>query len=208
MGGFPLAIKVDFSKTLLKDYFLDIVERDVKRHVAAHSTRMLLQVAKAIFESTGSELSLRNLARAFDTTADTVKTYADAFEACYLILSCPYFTYSERQSVVRPKKYYPIDNGLREAIITRSGKDEGKRFEIFIFLALKRKFKNVYYWKGKKEMDFVVETETGIRPLQVTLHEKKDRHADGAKEFQIAHPKSLQCLLVTMENWEKILEDL
>ncbi|MFN8370169.1 MAG: ATP-binding protein [Bacteriovoracaceae bacterium] len=199
-GGFPLALSVDFSKELLKNYFSDIIERDVKRVVAARSSRMLLQVAKAIFESSGSELSFRNLAKTFETTADTIKTYVDAFEACYLIFSCPYFTYSERKSLVRAKKYYPIDNGLREAIVTKSGLDKGKSFEIFIFLSLRRKYKEIYYWKGTREIDFVIETEDGIRPIQVTINEIKDRHKEAALEFKKEYPKALPCFYVTMEN--------
>jgi predicted AAA+ superfamily ATPase len=210
-GGFPLALSVDHPKSLLKDYFSDIIERDVKRQVAARSSRTLTQLAKAIFESAGSELSLRNLANTFSTTPDTVKIYIEAFEACYLILSCSYFTYSERKSLVRSKKYYPIDNGLRENIITKSGKDEGKRFEIFIFIQLRKKFKEVFYWRGQKEIDFVIETDNGIQPIQVTLNEIKQRHLEAAKEFQIEFPKSLPCFYVHLKNLnefeQKFLED-
>jgi predicted AAA+ superfamily ATPase len=199
-GGFPLALSVDHPKSLLKDYFSDIIERDVKRQVSARSSRMLTQLAKAIFESAGSELSLRNLAKIFETTADTVKLYIEAFEACYLILSCSYFTYSERKSLVRAKKYYPIDNGLREAIITKSGKDEGKRFEIYIFLLLRKKYSEVFYWRNKKEIDFIIETENGIQPIQVTIGETKPRHKEAEAEFASEHPKSLPCFYVSLNN--------
>ncbi len=199
-GGFPLALSVDHPKSLLKDYYSDIIERDVKRQVAARSSRMLLQLAKAIFESAGSELSLRNLANAFETTADTVKIYIEAFEACYLILSCSYFTFSERKSLVRPKKYYPIDNGLRESIITKTGKDEGKRFEIFIFLLLRKKYSEVFYWRSKKEIDFIVETPNGIQPIQVTIGEIKIRHQEAAEEFALEYPKALPCFYVSLNN--------
>lgn len=199
-GGFPLALSVDHPKSLLKDYFSDIVERDVKRQVSARSSRMLTQLAKAIFESAGSELSLRNLAKTFETTADTIKLYIEAFEASYLILSCSYFTYSERKSLVRAKKYYPIDNGLREAIITKSGKDKGKSFEIYIFLALRKKYSEIFYWRNKKEIDFIIETEDGIRPIQVSIDEIKPRHREAAEEFALEYPKSLPCFYVTMSN--------
>lgn len=201
-GGFPLALSVDNPKSLLKDYFTDIIERDVKLQVSARSSRMLIQLAKAIFESAGSELSLRNLAKTFETTVDTVKIYVEAFESCYLILSCSYFTFSERKSLVRPKKYYPIDNGLREAIITKSGKDEGKRFEIYIFLLLRKKYSQVYYWRGKKEIDFVVETEEGIQPIQVSIGDSKIRHLEAAEEFSSEHPQALPCFFVSIDNLE------
>ncbi len=199
-GGFPLALSVARPKALLKDYFSDIIERDVKKQAGSRSSRMLLQLAKALFESAGSEVSLRNFARIFETTADTVKIYIEAFEACYLILPCPYFTYSERKSLVRPKKYYPIDNGLREAIITKSGKDEGKRFEIYIFVTLRKRYPQVFYWRNKKEVDFIIETANGIQPIQVSLAAAKQRHAAAAEEFAIEFPKALPCFFVSKDN--------
>lgn len=42
-GGFPLALSVERPKSLLKDYFSDIIERDVKKQVNAKSTRLLTQ---------------------------------------------------------------------------------------------------------------------------------------------------------------------
>ncbi len=207
-GGFPLALSVDHPKSLLKEYFSDIIERDVKRQVAARSSRTLMQLAKAIFESAGSEVSLRKLASIFETTADTVKIYIEAFESCYLILSCPYFTYSERKSLVRPKKYYPIDNGLREAIITKSGNDEGKRFEIFIFHILRRQHSEVFYWRGKKEIDFVIEKEEGIQPIQVSIDAVKSRHTEAAEEFAKEYPKALPCFYVTMNNLEEFYKQI
>ncbi len=202
-GGFPLALSVDRPKALLKDYFSDIIERDVKKQVAARSSRMLLQLAKALFESAGSEISLRSFARTFETTADTVKIYIEAFEACYLILSCPYFTYSERKSLVRSKKYYPIDNGLREAIITKSGKDEGKRFEIYIFITLRKRYQQVFYWRNKKEIDFIIETADGVQPIQVSIGEAKKRHEEAAAEFATEFPKALPCFFVSKDNLQE-----
>ena len=35
-------------------------------------------------------------------------------------------------------------------------KDEGRLVENIVFLTLKRKYSEIYYWKGKNEIDFVV----------------------------------------------------
>jgi uncharacterized protein len=139
----------------------------------------------------GSELSLRNIARAFGMTADTVKTYVLAFEQAYLTISCPFFAYSERVTQVHPRKYYPIDLGLRGAVITRAGQDLGKSLECAVLHHLRRHYRKVYYWRGRGEVDFVVETPEGLLPIQVSLSDERTRHVAAVEEFARAHRGTL-----------------
>lgn len=203
-GGFPRALSFEDAPDLLREYFSDIIERDVRRHVAARSSLALTQIAQAVFESTGSETSFRNLAKAFDTTPDTVKIYADAFEAAYLCLPCDYFTYSTRKRAVRPRKYYPIDLGMRASVVASASLDLGKKLETAVFHALRRSHARVSYWRGHGEVDFVIETPRGIQPIQVSWHGPKERHAKALDEFKKEFPKSLEPLYVernTVEEW-------
>jgi len=203
LGGMPRSLTFENPAKLLREYFSDIIERDVRRHVAARSAQSLTQLAKAVYESAGSELSLRNLSKNFEISPETVRKYIDAFEAAYLCVSCPYFTYSERKSVVRSKKYYPIDLGLQSAIITNTGPNIGKKFETVVFYSLLKKYSKVYYWRGKNEVDFIVETSKGIQPIQVSYSQKKERHEIGVQEFLKEYPKALKPIFITNENKEE-----
>ncbi|MBI4238249.1 MAG: ATP-binding protein [Deltaproteobacteria bacterium] len=203
-GGFPRALTYEEPAALLREYFMDILERDVRRHVAARSTILLTQLVKTIYESTGSEVSLRNLARQLDTTADTIRTYLDACEAAYILVPCPYFTFSERQRAVRNKKYYPIDLGLRQAVITRTGADRGKALETVVFQHLRRRYGQVYYWRQRGEVDFIVQDGSSISPYQVSWDGALPRHVAAAEEFRSAFPQaeSMQCISrATVEEW-------
>lgn len=139
---------------------------------------------------------------------DTVGQYLEAFASAYLILPCPYFTYSERKSVVRSKKYYPIDLGMHDAVVTKGSLNIGKKFEAFVFYRLRKKFHRVFYWKEKGEIDFVVETQNGIQPVQVSFEEAKERHALAAIEFKKEHPHSLDAVYIHSRNFEAELEKL
>lgn len=205
-GGFPRFLAPGAPASMLREYFTDIVERDVRRHVAARSSVPLAQVAKTIFESTGSEMSFRKIAASFGTTPDTVRIYIEALTAAYLILPCPYFTFSERKRVVRPVKYYPIDLGMRAAIVTRTGIDTGKNFEAAVFHLLRRNYSEVYYWRDKGEVDFVLQTRRGVLPLQVTsAASPEERHLAALDEFARAHPQSLPGKIITMKDAEAVL---
>lgn len=204
-GGFPRVLSYAEPQALLREYFTDIVERDVRRHVAARSSRTLMSLIKAVFESTGSELSQRRLSSMLGISVDMAGAYLNAAESAYLILSCPYFTFSERQRTARHRKYYPIDLGLRGAVVSKTGLDAGKKLEMAVFLFLRRKYRDLSYWRGKGEVDFVIRDGGAITPWQVSWDGMKPRHERAVKEFQAEFPQANPVVVVTRENAEEVL---
>lgn len=205
-GGFPRALRDPNPQNLLREYFSNIIERDVRRHVAVRSTTTLLQLAQSIFDSTGSELSLRKLSKILGISVDTIHSYIHACEAAYLFIECPYFSFSERQRIARQRKYYPIDLALKTAIsVTSKGLDKGKKLETVVFHHLRKKYRHVNFWRGKGEVDFVVQTSNGILPIQVTWGETLERHKNALSEFKEAFPESLKPLCISRNNIEEFL---
>ena len=154
----------------------------------------------------GSEVSQRGLAKIIHVTPDTIRTYIDAACSAYILLSCPFFTFSEKQSAARNKKYYPIDLGLRKAVITKTGKDLGKDLETIVYHYLRKKYKQVFYWRGQGEVDFVVLDQNQIVPIQVSWEDPKKRHFEALAEFKEHHPNSMTPLIITRNNIEHFLK--
>ncbi|MBI4405285.1 MAG: ATP-binding protein [Deltaproteobacteria bacterium] len=204
-GGFPKVLRVSEKDELLREYFIDIIERDVRRHVSTRVPQTLLLIAKAVFESMATEMSLRKLARLFGSTADTVGTFVEALCASYLIMECPFFTFSQRKSLVRPSKYFPIDTGLHRSVITRSGADREKYLETIVFHLLKKRFRTVSYWRAKHEVDFVVQDGNSVLPIQVTWEGIKERHLLALKEFHREFPQAENGVCITRNNIEEVL---
>lgn len=200
-GGFPRPLQSSDPQPLLRQYFADIIEKDLRTRLSAKSTLPIQRLIKSTFESVGSELSVRKIAGQIKSTADTVQLYLEAAESAYLLFCCPFFTYSERSRGYRNKKYYAIDTGLRRSLVTRTGSDLGKDFENCVFLELRKKYRNVYYWSGNGEVDFVVETDLGIQPIQVTWQESLERHDRALEEFYSQFPQALEPVFVTSENF-------
>ena len=203
-GGFPRALTLEDSPRLLRQYFIDIIERDVRRHVAARSSNLLAQVARAVFDSTGSELSARNLIKRVDISVDTMMTYLEALTKAYMILPCPYFTFSERKRLVRNTKWYPIDCALRTSVVTPRGADLGKNFETVVFHSLRRAHREVFYWRGDGEVDFVTLEGNRPRPIQVSWDGIKDRHKKAVGEFLKNHSNALEPLFITKDNFTRV----
>lgn len=201
-GGFPEPILLKGGDRLRQQYFSDIIERDIRERVGARSAVGIKQVVQMAFESAGAELSLRRLASAAGIAVDTVAGYLAACEAAYLLFSVPYFAFSDRKRAARNRKYYPVDTGLRRMAVTRTGADRGKLLECAVYLELRRRGLRPAYWRGRGEVDFVVTTERGITPIQVSWAPPTDRHDRALEEFYETFPQAGEALLVGPAEFE------
>ena len=203
-GGFPAALDFPPPERLLQQYFLDIVERDIRERVLAKSIRPVLAVAKMVLESVGSELSLRRMAGSVQLIPETVSHYLQACEDAYLIFSCPYFAYSEAKRVRHNRKFYAIDTGLRRGNSTTGGLDLGRDFENLVYLLLRRRAAEISYWKGKGEVYFVVNGMHGVTPVQVADGELQPRHYDAIEEFYQHYPHANDAVFVTPDSLDEL----
>ena len=204
-GGFPEPVAGEGGDLLLQQYFIDILQRDVRERVGARSSLTLRQVAQMVFESAGSELSLRRIAAASGVAVETVSAYLEACEQAYLLFSCPWFAYSERKRLQRNRKYYPVDTALRRVSVTRTGRDAGKALECLTFVELRKRYRDVFYWRAGGEVDFVAQTGDGPTPVQVTLHGATERHARSLDAFYETFPHAAEAVVVTAENFTDVL---
>lgn len=201
-GGFPEPLLMADGDRLRRQYFHDIVERDVRERLGARSSLAIRQVVQMAFEAAGSELSLRRVAGATGIAVDTAGSYLEACEAAYLLFSVPYFAFSERKRASRNRKYYPIDTGLRRVVVSRTGADRGKALECAVQLGLRRRFGEVYYWRDRGEVDFVVQRDGRILPLQVSWDGPAERHQRALEDFYEHFPQADEALFVSAESFE------
>ena len=207
-GGFPEPVASEDGDLLLRQYFSDILQRDVRERVGARSSRSLRQVVQMVFESAGSELSLRRIAAASGIAVETVAAYLEACEQAYLLFSCPWFAFSERKRSHRNRKYYPVDTALRRVSVTRAGQDLGKSLECATFLELRKRGFDVCYWRDSGEVDFVVQSAAGPIPVQVTLAGASERHWRSVDAFHETFPNAGEAIIVTLDNFPGVLADL
>jgi hypothetical protein len=205
MGGFPEPLTMTDGDRLRRQYFHDIIERDVRERLQARSSLPIRQVVQMAFESAGSEISLRRIAAATGVAVETAGSYLAAAESAYLLFSCPYFAFSERRRASRNRKYYPVDPGLRRVAVTATGQDAGRSLECAVYLALKRRFGEVYYWRERGEVDFVVRAEGRIIPVQVTWADPDERHRKSLDEFHERFPQADEAVWITAETFEQEL---
>ncbi|MCA0240325.1 MAG: ATP-binding protein [Proteobacteria bacterium] len=204
-GGFPEPLKSPDRDALLRQYVTDIVERDVRERVGARSVQPLRQLVQMVFESAGSELSMRRIAGALGVAVETVQAYVDACESAYLFFGCPFFAWSERQRATHQRKFYPIDSGLRRVSVTKTGEDVGKHLECATFLALRRRFGSVSYWRERGEVDFVVQRRDGKPvPVQVSWAGVQERHQRALEGFYERFPDAAEAVFVDRDRFASL----
>ena len=87
--------------------------------------------------------------------------------------------------------------------VTRTGVDRGKLLESAVHLALRRGGFRPAYWRGRGEVDFVVTTENGIVPIQVSWEPTAERHESALDEFYETFPQAGEALRIGPAEFER-----
>lgn len=202
LGGFPeVFLKEDmFKQKLLEQYFDDILYKDIieRYNLNVQKTRDLA----LFFMSNFTEIiSLRNIRSSLGLSYDTAKDYISYFKEALLFFTCDHFSYSYKEQKAYAPKIYCADTGIRNAVSFKFSKEYGKLAENLVFIELKRKGINPYYWTGKKEVDFIVkEKDNSLTAINVTYTDDVDkREVEGLLEFSNLFKKTNKLIILTKD---------
>lgn len=70
---------------------------------------------------------------------------------------------------------------------------------------LRRRFGQVCYWRGKGEVDFVVQEDRRILPVQVTWDGPAEGHHRALEAFYERYPQADEAVFVTAGGFEEAL---
>lgn len=186
-GGFP---EVFFKnpaakKKLLTEYFGDIINKDIVERYNVSYVK-IKPLADYLVSNTAALFSPRNYSRTYGLSLESIDTYIQYFKEVFLFFFLPKFSYSIKTQQISPKKVYAGDLGFLNNVGFRFSTDLGKIYENAVFIELKRKDREIYYWKNKNECDFIIKEGIKIKnAIQVCLNlteENKEREINGLTE--------------------------
>ncbi|MBW6462287.1 MAG: ATP-binding protein [DPANN group archaeon] len=183
-GGFPEFVKTE-KVEYLKALYENILYRDIITRYNLKNEKALKEIIYFISSNIGKEVSFNNLKNMTGlTSATTIKEYIEYMENSYLTFLVPRFDISLKKQIYANKKIYLIDTALANVLGFRTSRDYGRILENVVFLELKRRNKEIYYHKRKKECDFVIRDGRYITmAIQVTQNmddeNTKNREIDG-----------------------------
>lgn len=185
-GGFPEFLKKE-EPPILHELLSDVVMRDIAIRFGIKNTDILRKIAIYLITNVGKEFSYNAIKNMFKIkSVQSVIDYVSYFEDAYLLFTVPLFSYSYKKQQVNPKKAYSIDNGFSNNNSASFSKDKGRMLENMVFLGLRRKFKDIFYFHEEGECDFVIkEKEKITKAVQVCFdlnEDNQDREVNGLVE--------------------------
>ncbi|EKE14968.1 MAG: hypothetical protein ACD_12C00217G0001 [uncultured bacterium] len=174
--------KVNILQEIVTSYlFNDILDFD-----RVKASRALVDLTKLLAFQIGNEVSLNELSRNLGIDVKTVGRYLDLLEKAFIIVSVGGLRRNLRREVTSKRKYYFLDNGVRNGLISQFNTfdkrdDVGQLWENFIFMERlkKRHYKNIhgniYFWRTHEgqEIDMVEERDGNYFGFECKWSEKQ-----------------------------------
>jgi predicted AAA+ superfamily ATPase len=218
IGGFPEVISVtsDTKNRILQDYVNAVIMRDIIERYNISNIILIHYIIKSLLKNVGTSFSINKFfndvkTQGISASKNTLYEYLKYIEDAYLIFSVPIYAESIRKVQTNPKKIYAIDPGLVGAYTLSMSPNYGHLFENLVFLDLKRKNHEVYYYLTKEgyEIDFLSKTPQGkIKLWQVVWDLKNEKTMQ--RELRALHSAEKELgvkgELVTPENYLTFLQ--
>ncbi|HDJ33589.1 MAG TPA: ATP-binding protein [Bacteroidetes bacterium] len=155
-GGMPEFIH-NKRGIILQQLVDDILYRDIAVRHNLRSVDGLREMTVFLVSNIGKPISARKLTGLFGISSTTTVTdYFAYLKDSYLLDFLPRFDYSVKAQSRNPKKIYAMDMGIYQQIKTTFTDDYGRNLENAVYLYLRRQKKDLFYFTGKGECDFVI----------------------------------------------------
>ncbi len=215
-GGFPEIVfeeDEDIKAKILRDYVDLIVYRDIIERYNIKNLSLLKFIIKYSFSNPATLLSFNKLYNELKTlgyklSKDTLFDYFEYLNDAYTLFLTPIFRSSVKEENRNPKKLFIVDNGFNYIFNTSFSVDYSKLYENSVFLHLRRKYQEIYYFKEKQEVDFFIPQDKLLINVSYKIDNEKtlNREINALKEA-MEKLKIQQSFLVTNEI-EKEIEDI
>lgn len=177
-GGYPevvTAIGRDEKIRLLNEITSSYLLKDVLARDNIRNSRSIFDLLRLLALQIGSEVSLTELGTQIGISYKTVDRYIDILEKSFILLRLPGLGRNPRTDLRKKNKYYFIDTGVRNALISNFNPtslrgDCGQLWENFLCVErMKRQSytgrqANMYFWRTgqRSEIDLIEESGGGF----------------------------------------------
>jgi len=210
MGGFPEIARAgeNIRNKILQEYLDLLIYRDLVERFGIRNTAFLRMLMKYLITNVSNLFSVHNyyqtIRKETPISRDTLMEYVGHLEEIGLLSLLPVFSHSLKIQQVNPRKIHVMDNGLRNAVAFRFSPDEGRLAENLVFCDLQRDGAECFYWKGKREVDFVVRRPKGLEGINVTFGEEiTKREKEALEEFKRTCGRRISGLTIITKDIDK-----
>jgi len=217
-GGFPDVVLTSINREeYFRDYINLVVFRDIVERYKIRDITLIKMFVRFAISSFSKEFSIHKIYRTFKSmnvkvSKKTLYRYADMLEDAQFCFFLRKFSFSERESLLSIPKVFLNDPGIANYGRTTKFDEVGKLMENAVFLELKRRKLETFYWRDYQgnEIDFIVSKGKKIEQLiqvcyDISDYETKEREIKGLlKASESLKCKNLLCITWDYEGEEEI----
>ena len=163
-GGFPEVIFYDAQLRLktLQSYLDVMIYRDIIEKYDVKNSASLRYFIKKSLANVSNTISVNKLFNELKSlgvkiSKDTIYDYINYVQDCYLLYLVNIYSESINVQQTNEKKLYCVDTGLVNSVSFKFSQNTGRMLENEVFMQLRSKGEQVFYYKRKNECDFVVQ---------------------------------------------------
>jgi len=176
-GGYPrvaLSSTNQEKETVIKNIFNTYLLREINQILNYRDEFKLTRLINALALQIGSSINYNELSSVTGFKHKELLEAIDILEKTFVIHRSTPFYKNKRLELVKSPKFFFVDNGFRNMAIKNflpasSRTDIGALNENYIATELVKKGYSIRYWrtKSKAEVDFIIEDQGDVIPLEV-----------------------------------------
>ncbi len=207
-SSFPYSLELKGQENELKNYLegihSTIIMKDVINRIKITDVMMFESVTQFIFHNIGSLLSTKKIADTMTSSGrkidvKTVEKYIHGLSESFIIYQAKRYNIKGKEYLKTLDKYYVVDMGLRNMLLSSRSLDVGHMLENVVYLELLRRGYKVYVGKiDDLEVDFVAmnHKETFYVQVAATVRDSQtlERELASLKKINDSYPKLILTL--------------
>jgi len=203
------------KREYLAGIYRTYIAKDIKSFLNDESVLSFNKMISWLALNNGSQLNKNTLATVAGVSARQIDRYIDVLQGTYVLALVPPLSTNKGKELVRTNKYYLYDQGVINAIVqdfrpVSLRPDAGMIREAFVFWELRKTIDirySIRYWRTAdgKEVDFVLERDRVLLPVEVKSGWKTGKIPPGIKQFFSYYPET-RAAVVLYDGAESIAE--
>lgn len=177
-GSFPYLAAISKDEPIMESYidgiYNTILVKDVAKREGITDISLLESIVKVMASSIGSPVSTKKISDTINsagrkTSVNSIDSYMKALCDAYIFYKVDRFDIKGRQHLKTLGKYYIVDTGIRNLLLSSGASDIGHLIENVAYFELVRRGYKVNIGKlSEKEVDFVAKNSNGLEYYQIS----------------------------------------
>jgi len=220
-GSYPQVVTAqtrDEKIRIIEELVNSYIFKDILALERVKGSKFLLNLLKLLSFQVGNEVSLNELSSQLGIDVKTVSRYLDLLEKTFVISRLSGYSRNLRSEITSKAKYYFIDNGIRNGVISQfnsleNRNDIGQLWENFAIVERlkKRSYEHIYgqsyFWRTyeQKEIDLIEERDGKLFPYEFKWSSKVT--FSPPKDWVIHYPDAERVTVINSDNYLEFVCD-